>query len=269
VDRLFIGSEGTLGVITEATIRVFPRPTHRILKSIVFPNFETGYSALVEMLAHGIAPTVLDYGDEPESGDDATLFVTFEGFEAHALAHWHEADEIFAKFDGRPGNQAEVERYWQTRHSTAERYQRDVLNSSAPSESRLQPSNYWMEYLHVALPTSDVLEYRRQCQRILQSRNIIVREWSVWGRVEWFSLLLIDPNDQKDSSINNMAEAVDEVLRLAHSMGGTMDYNHGVGLKLAHLMPEELGTAYETVRAIKNVLDPNGIINPGKLLTQI
>jgi FAD/FMN-containing dehydrogenase len=125
-----------------------------------------------------------------------------------------------------------------------------------------------MEYLHVALPTSDVLEYRRQCHRILQNRNILAREWSVWGRVEWFSFLFIDPDDQENSSADNMAEAVGEVLRLAHSMGGTMDYNHGVGLKLADLMPEELGTAYGTVRAIKNALDPHGILNPGKLLTQ-
>ena len=266
VDRLFIGSEGTLGVITEATVRVFPRPAHRILRSIVFPDFETGYHALVKMLAHGVEPTVLDYGDEPESGDEATLFVSFEGFEAHASAHWTQAKEICEKFDGRPGDQGEVERYWQTRHASAERYQREILDSNVPSEARLRRSNYRMEYLHVALPVSQVLEYRRRCQRILNRRNIQVREWSVWGRGEWFSFLLVENDDAENQSSDSMADAVDEALRLAHSMGGTMDYNHGVGLKLAHLMPEELGTAYGAVRAIKSALDPNNIMNPGKLL---
>lgn len=266
VDRLFIGSEGVLGVIMEATLRVYPRPEHRILRSIVFPDFETGYRAVVEMLAHGVKPTVLDYGDEPESDGEATLFISFEGFEAHASAHWDQAKEICGKFDGRPGDQNEVDRYWQTRHASAERYQREILDSSVPSEVRRSRSNYRMEYLHVALPSSQVLEYRRRCQRILSRRNIQVREWSVWGRAEWFSFLLVENGDTESQSSNNMADAVDEVLRLAHSMGGTMDYNHGVGLKLAHLMPEELGTAYGVVQAIKNALDPNNIMNPGKLL---
>jgi FAD/FMN-containing dehydrogenase len=110
------------------------------------------------------------------------------------------------------------------------------------------------------------LEYRRRCQRILSRRNIQVREWSVWGRAEWFSFLLVENGDTESQSSNNMADAGDEVLRLAHSMGGTMAYNHGVGLKLAHLVPEELGTAYGVVQAIKNALDPNNIMNPGKLL---
>ncbi|MCH8311167.1 MAG: FAD-binding oxidoreductase, partial [Chloroflexi bacterium] len=178
VDRLFIGSEGILGVITEATIRVFPRPERRILRSIVFPDFETGYHALVETLAHGVEPTVLDFGDEPDSGGEATLFVSFEGFEAHVSAHWDQAKEICEKFDGKPGDQGEVERYWQNRHSSAERYQREILYSDAPSDARVRRSHYRMEYLHVALPISHVLEYRQECQRILNRRKIQVREWS-------------------------------------------------------------------------------------------
>ena len=232
----------------------------------MFPDFETGYRALVEMLAHGVEPTVLDFGDESDSGDEATLFVSFEGFEAHASAHWIQAKEICEKFDGRPGDQGEVERYWQNRHASAERYKRDILDSSAPSEARLRRSTYRMEYLHVALPVSQVLDYRLRCQRSLSRRNIQVREWSVWGRAEWFSFLFAENEDKGNLSSDNMAGAVDEVLRLAHSMGGSMDYNHGVGLKLAHLMPEELGTTYGAVQAIKRALDPNNIMNPGKLL---
>ena len=137
VDRLFIGSEGALGVITEATIRVFPRLERRILRSVIFPDFETGYHALVNMFAHGVEPTALDYGDEPESGEEATLFVSVEGFETHVSAHWNQAQEICQKFGGRPGNQGEFERYWQTRHASAESYRREVLDAVSPAEARL------------------------------------------------------------------------------------------------------------------------------------
>ncbi len=62
-----------------------------------------------------------------------------------------------------------------------------------------------------------------------------------------------------------MATTVDDVLTLAHRMNGAMEYCHGVGLKLGHLMESEMGPAMGTLRALKRALDPVGILNPGKL----
>ena len=62
-----------------------------------------------------------------------------------------------------------------------------------------------------------------------------------------------------------MAETVDSVLALAQEMGGTMEYCHGVGVKLNHLLAREMGVGQEVVRALKHALDPNNIMNPGKL----
>ena len=62
-----------------------------------------------------------------------------------------------------------------------------------------------------------------------------------------------------------MGETVDEVLTLAQEMGGTMEYCHGVGIKLAHLMEGEMGGGMAVARKIKEALDPNNILNPGKL----
>ena len=66
-------------------------------------------------------------------------------------------------------------------------------------------------------------------------------------------------------SPDSFAETVDKVLCLAQDMGGTMEYCHGVGLKLAHLAQREWGSGLEAVRSIKRALDPDGIMNPGKL----
>ena len=60
-------------------------------------------------------------------------------------------------------------------------------------------------------------------------------------------------------------ETVDAVLRLAQQMGGTMEYCHGVGLKLSHLVLEEWGSRLDTARRIKRALDPHNLMNPGKL----
>jgi FAD/FMN-containing dehydrogenase len=60
------------------------------------------------------------------------------------------------------------------------------------------------------------------------------------------------------------ADAIDEVIRRAQSLGGSMEYVHGVGVKLAHLMEEELGPGLAMARRVKQALDPTGILNPGK-----
>ena len=59
--------------------------------------------------------------------------------------------------------------------------------------------------------------------------------------------------------------AVDQALMLAQDMGGIMEYCHGVGIKLAHLLPREMGLAHHMIADIKNLLDPHNIMNPGKL----
>jgi FAD/FMN-containing dehydrogenase len=62
-----------------------------------------------------------------------------------------------------------------------------------------------------------------------------------------------------------LEQAVDELLHMVHKMGGSMEYTHGVGVKLASLMAEEHGYGLEVMRRIKKTLDPNGVMNPGKL----
>ena len=98
-----------------------------------------------------------------------------------------------------------------------------------------------MEYLHVAIPPSKVLEYRRRCAKLLLQAGVPVREWAIWGRPDLFSLLIAEPSGSGDASWEVMARVVDEVLSLAQEMGGTLEYCHGVGLKLGHLMERELG----------------------------
>ena len=121
-----------------------------------------------------------------------------------------------------------------------------------------------MDYLHVALPAGSVLEYRRNCEALLSNEGVSVREWSVWGRPEFFSLL-VSPGDEVEGDGERLARTVDRVLRDAQAMGGTMEYCHGIGLKLAHLVEEELGSGMSVGRRIKKSLDPAGILNPGKI----
>ena len=80
-----------------------------------------------------------------------------------------------------------------------------------------------MDYLHVALPVSQVLEYRKRCKRIFAANRVSVREWSVWARPDLFSFIIAQA-DGDDGLGADMGKAVDEALTLAQQMGGSMEY---------------------------------------------
>jgi glycolate oxidase len=87
----------------------------------------------------------------------------------------------------------------------------------------------------------------------------------LWIQPELFSMPLGIQDDGTNKAQLVLEETVDELLHLVHEMGGSMEYTHGVGVKLAPLMDEEHGYGAEVMRRIKKTLDPNGIMNPGKM----
>ena len=126
-----------------------------------------------------------------------------------------------------------------------------------------------MDYLHVALPVSTVLNYRDECRKIFEGHKVLVREWSLWARPEFFSFLIVEDGDEQAETSENMGNVVDKILTLAQGMGGTMEYCHGVGVKLAHLMESEHGNGINVLRKMKKAIYPNNILNPGKLVSQV
>ncbi len=272
LDRLLVGSEGTLGVITEATIRAFPQPEERLLAAIDFPNFEAGFRAICELYSEGVRPAMIDFGTESESvgeatgSEEATLYISFEGFHEDVLTHWNRALDVCQRFEGQKGSRAEANRFWKTRHSAGERYKKNVLESGDPASARRDAASYRMDYLHIALPVSKVLDYRRQCMLMFAERGVWVREWSIWAQPEYFSFLIAQEESAGSESAQEMGSVVDEVLTLAQDLGGSMEYCHGVGLKLSHLVEAEHGAGLQAMQRIKRSVDPNNILNPGKLL---
>ena len=269
LNHIFIGTEGTFGVISEATVAAFPVPEYRTMLCFDFPEFDSGYEAISAIYAHGLIPTVMDYGDELVPGgsgrrDTATLYLAFEGSKEGVEANVGEVTAICFRHDGIRGSDDAVNRYWTDRHASAHRYKENVLDNERPDLARRSRSAYRMDYLHVAIPAGKVLEYRRKCESLLGEERVSVREWSVWGRPEFFSLL-ISPSDEVEGDGARLAQTVDRVLRDAQAMGGTMEYCHGVGLKLAHLVEAELGSGMSVARRMKKSLDPAGILNPGKI----
>ena len=269
LNHLFIGSEGVFGVITRATVKVFRQPEANAYATVEFADFADGFAAVSEMTALGIRPALLDL---TEDGEGILLHLLFEGFREGVDAARQRTMKICAAAGGWNVGPEPTLEYWRHRHDSALNYRETALGRPRTERWRRQWGRTF-DYLHMSLPTDRVLDYRRQADELLAARRIHVVEYCLWSRPEFFSMLVVPDGDRRvngrddyDADVRaNLAAGVDEVLTLAQDMGGVMEYCHGVGVKLHHLLARELGVSRDAMRDIKRALDPAGIMNPGKL----
>lgn len=259
--RLFAGAEGVLGVVTEATLRVFPLPERRELIALDFPAFAAGHAAVRAMFAIGLVPAVIDYGGPP--GGAARMYLGFEGLAGVVAAQAARGRVICAEHDGAERDPRLAERFWAERHVPPERL-RAWREAEADEPLPGEPGSAVFDYLHMALPASRVLPFIDQAEAIFARHGVSVREWGLWNQPELLSTVITRPTDTAEELAEATA-AVDAALMLVQDMGGSMEYVHGAGLRYAHLMEREHGAGLSLLRDIKRATDPAGILNPGKL----
>ena len=262
LNHLFIGTEGVFGVITRATIKVFRLPEAQVFATYAFDNFDQGFEASAELLALGIRPTLLDLTEEP---DGIRLHLVFEGYREGVAAQVKRTGQVCLDFGARDIGPEIAMEYWEERHESGENYKRTALGQPREVRWNRRRGRRSFDYLHLALPISRVLEYRRRCEEILSASGVKVVEYAIWSRPELFSMMVVPERGADESFRSNMAEAVEQVLTLAQDMGGVMEYCHGVGVKLNHLLAREMGVGHDVLRTLKEGLDPANIMNPGKL----
>ena len=262
LNHLFIGAEGTFGVITRATIQIYRSPESARFASVGFDSFDEGFAATTEMLALGIRPSLLDLTEED---GEVTLHLLFEGFTEGVEAQARRAETVCDAAGGYSLGTEPTEHYWEVRRDSAENYKLTALGQPRKVRWNRWRRRRGFDYLHLALPISKVLEYRRQASDILAAQGIAVAEYAIWSRPELFSMLILPESGDPSEARQRLARTVDRVLELAQDMGGVMEYCHGVGVKLNHLLARELGVGHDAIRDLKRTLDPNNIMNPGKL----
>jgi FAD/FMN-containing dehydrogenase len=260
LQRLFIGAEGCFGIVTKATLCLFPLPQERLLQGWTFADFATGFGAINALLAAGIRPGLLEFGDQdptPDNAPPATLFVSYEGRRRVAQAEAEEAAAICEQHQGRLLPQPRVQEFWEHRHDTGNAYAEARL-ARHPWRRQHPP----LDYMHVALPPSAVLAYRRQCLSVLTKRGMHINQTGLWGHAGLFSVVY------SGADLHVLAGMQYELLAVCQDLQGSMEYCHGVGVRLAPLMAREHGVGLEVLRRLKHSLDPQGLLNPGKLALQ-
>lgn len=272
--RLFCGAEGTLGVVTAATLRAWPVPEAERLVALRFERFEDAWAWVVASVEVGLRPAVLDVGEEPGRGGTApgglrtetTAYVGFDGPREVVEASVERCLRMGREHRAQRLPDEDAEEFWRGRHRPGEEFARRVRSQP---DGRLRAR--WgrlFDYLCVSLPASAVLQFRRLAFERLAQAGYRLAEFGLWGGPELVSVAYADPkgDPHEEGDRAKLAEVSDALLREALRLGGALEYCHGAGRKLRHLVPEAFGEGLSVLRALKQALDPRGVLNPGKLL---
>jgi alkyldihydroxyacetonephosphate synthase len=257
--RLFIGAEGCFGIVTRATLRLFPLPQTRLLQAWEFADFATGFATINALFQAGLRPGLLEYSDESPAVDytpPATLIMSFEGPHRVARAEAEEALHVCTAHQGRQLPLDHAETFWAQRHDSGDAY---AAARAAGHTWNRYLRRHPLDYLHVALPPSAVLDYRRQSLEILAQHRLHTLQTGLWCHAGLFNIAFSGADATTFTTVQM------ELLRLCQELHGAMEYCHGVGVRLAPLMEREHGMGLEVLRRLKQCLDPQGILNPGKL----
>jgi glycolate oxidase len=263
---LFVGSEGTLGVITEITLKLIARPEATRTAQAIFPRLEDASKAVNAVLRGGIVPATLELMDEtaincvedalhlglPRDAE-AILIIETDGDEADATRDMQVVARIC-----REGGASEV-RVAKTAAESAELWR--ARRSISGSLGRKRPNKLGED---ISVPRSAIPEMIARIKEISARRNLPIVIFGHAGDGNLHPNILFDKRDEEEWQ--RVEAAVGDLFHAAVEVGGTLSGEHGVGLLKRPYLEMALGaTSLEMQKRIKQAWDPNNILNPGKI----
>ena len=270
---LFLGSEGTLGVITEVTLKVHPQPESRQFRAYIFKDFHTAMQAGQTLMRSRLQPCEMRLYDETETkthvskvfGIDldkgAYLVFGFDGRKDIVDLQMKHAREIMeGEFKGKDLGSKGGEWWWENKYKF------------------FYPG--YMFHVPQAFGTLDTVADFSHIENVYWAMKKVVNtefpdarfighfsHWYDWGCMLYARFIFpgdkVPPNAEEAAALYNAVW--DKAIRAAIREGGVINEHHGVGLKLGRYMKDLYGKAMPLLEGIKQKLDPNGIMNPGKM----
>ena len=259
LNQLFVGSEGTLGIITGARLRLHPAPTHERRAAYSFPSFEAGIDAMRGVMQRGGTPAVLRLYDPAEAdrtfqtGERALLLVVDEGFGALVDCTMELVAEVCR--DAQREGVEHVAHWLERRNDVAAL---EALISRGYVVDTMEVVGRWRDLPRIYESTVAALT---SVDGTLAASAHQSHSYTDGGCLYFTFAAKVEADDR-----DRYYRAVwDTGTRAVLAAGGALSHHHGVGLNRSRFVPEALGGAFEVLAAMKAALDPNGILNPGKL----
>jgi D-lactate dehydrogenase (cytochrome) len=267
--RLFVGSEGTLGVITEITLRLYGRPEAVSAAVCPFQTMEGAASTVITTIQLGIPVARIEIIDEAQLDAvnrysktsyplSPTLFFEFHGTSDAAVAEHARMVEEIASEHGAMGFQwaltlEDRTTLWQARHN--------ALYATIASRPGAKA---WTS--DVCVPISRLVECIQETQADLKASSIVAPLVGHAGDGNFHLIFMVNPDDAVE--LDAVKAANERLVERALGLGGTCSGEHGVGIGKMKYLDKEHGASLDVMRAIKRTLDPANLMNPGKLIPE-
>jgi glycolate oxidase len=264
--RLFLGSEGTLGVITRIVLRLVPQPRSRLTVAAGFPTIEAALHAVGQVLHSGLTPTAIEFMDRATISCIREMLPLPLPPEVNAL--------LLFMVDGHPGdvaervkllgeicrqggagtvieahNAAEADKLWAARRAIS------------PATYRIKPHKVSED---VAVPLGAIPRLVAGVEDIARQRDLLIICFGHAGDGNIHVNIMFDQNQAKEREAAHAA--VEDLFALVRRLLGTLSGEHGIGLTKAPYLGMELSEASMALqKRLKQAFDPNNIMNPGKI----
>jgi D-lactate dehydrogenase (cytochrome) len=266
--RLFVGSEGTLGVITEITVRLYPQPEAVSAAVCAFPSMGDAVRATIETIQMGVPVARIEFLDS----------LAVRAINRHSNLNFRESTMLFFEFHGTQGSvkeQAET-----VQEIVAQNHGTDFEWATRPEERtrlwnarhnaffamlQLRPGSRAVT-TDVCVPISRLAECVLETEEDLKQSSLLCPIVGHVGDGNFHVAMLLDPAKPEE---REEAERINQrIVQRALRMGGTCTGEHGVGLhKIGFMIDEHGEDAIAVMRSIKHALDPHNLMNPGKIFS--
>ncbi len=265
--QLFTGAEGTLGVITEVTLKLLPLPKYRLTALATFERLDDAIHTVTAVMDSGVLPASIELMDQITvqcvedllhiglpTDAEALLLFAFDGNYEQVVYSELEAVSLLCSSNGARSVQTartiqESDRLWQARRSIS------------PALARRKPNKLGED---ISVPRSAVPEIIRQVRAIATKYDLLIPVFGHAGDGNLHPNILCNRRDPIE--MQRVRAAAAEIFAAAIACGGTLSGEHGIGLLKKEFMEQDLGhNTIEAMKKIKLALDPNNILNPGKI----
>jgi glycolate oxidase len=267
---VIVGSEGLLGVVTEVTVRILPKPEHARALLVGFPDVESAGKCVADVIAAGIIPAGMEMMDRPAIHAaeafvrvgypldvEAVLIVELDGPQAEC-AHLTGLVEEIARSNGAVtlrASSSEEDRLamWAGR------------KAAFPAVGRISPDYYCMDG---TIPRRRLAEVLQRMSQLSRDHGLAVANVFHAGDGNLHPLILYDAN--KVGELERAEAFGSDILRLCVEVGGVLTGEHGVGIEKRDLMPVMFSEAdLDQQQRVKCAFDPLSLMNPGKVFPQL
>lgn len=266
--RLFVGSEGTLGIITRITLRLLPLPETVRALTAVFDKIETAAETVAEIIRSGIIPRTIEFMDNAsircvenylQSGlpveAEALLLIEEDGRSSEVDALMQRIEELCRSQGAKQvviaKTAAERENLWKARKAISPalfQYGPDKINED------------------IVVPRSRIPDMVRKINALRDETGLTMVSFGHAGDGNIHFNIMLDKKNKAD--LQKAHGAIEALFDYTLELGGTISGEHGVGITKAPYMAKEIGhVEMNLMRKIKTLFDPNGILNPGKIFT--